>query len=44
MELWEKNGDKVALEKAASMLAVLKYYARFQEEVEAFELEALEEP
>lgn len=42
MELWEKTGDKVILEKAAASLAVLKYYGRFQEEVEAIELEALE--
>ena len=42
MEIWEKTGDKVLLEKAGTSLAVLKYYARFQEEVEAIELEALE--
>lgn len=42
LALWEKTGDKVVLEKAAASLAVLKYYARFQEEVEAIEQQALE--
>ncbi|MGI5863813.1 MAG: Fe-S protein assembly co-chaperone HscB [Myxococcales bacterium] len=42
MTLWEKTGDKVVLEKAATSLAVLKYYARFQEEVEAIEQQALQ--
>lgn len=35
-------GDKPALEKAASELAVLKYFSRFHEEVEAIEMAALE--
>jgi molecular chaperone HscB len=42
MKLFEKGGDKLVLEKAAACLVVLKYYARFLEEVEAFELEELE--
>ncbi len=35
-------GEKAALEKAGGALAVLKYFSRFQEEVEAIEMAALE--
>ena len=42
-ERWEKSKEeKGPLERAAAALATLKYYGRFQEEVEAIEMAALE--
>jgi len=39
---FETGGDRALLEKAGGALAVLKYFTRFQEEVEAIEMAALE--
>jgi molecular chaperone HscB len=39
---YESSHDRAALERAGSALAVLKYHARFQEEVEAIEQASLD--
>lgn len=42
LQRFEASADRASLEKAASLLAILKYFSRFQEEVEAIEMAALE--
>ncbi len=39
---YEASGERASLERAGGALAVLKYFTRFQEEVQAIELAALE--
>lgn len=41
MASWEKSADRTALARAAERVGVLKYYRRFEDEVQAIEAEAL---
>ena len=42
LKRFEASSDRSALEQAGASLAALKYFSRFQEEVEAIEMAALE--